>query len=256
MKKRNIVIANWKMNPETLEEAREIFNGVRLAAKKIKNTDIYICPPFAFIAPLAGLKRPKNLFLGAQNIFDEFKGAYTGEVSGGMVKSLGGKVVILGHSERRAIGEDNALIKKKMNIAFDLGITPVLCIGEKARDKDGNHLSFIKNQIKECLIGLPKKYLVGLRIAYEPIWAIGRSYKEAMTATDVHEMVLFIKKVISEVVGRDIANGARILYGGSVEAENAAEIMRIGNVDGFLVGHASLHPAEFAAILKAVSYLV
>jgi triosephosphate isomerase len=252
MKKRNLVIANWKMNPESQEEAKKIFNLTRNSAKGLKNTDVIICPPFPFISPLLKLNKPKNIFFGAQNIFTEFKGAFTGEVSAGMVKDFGAKYVIIGHSERRAMGETDAIVRKKMDIAFDSGLIPVLCIGEKVRDKEGNHLAFMKNQIKECLTGLQKKNLVGIMIAYEPIWAIGRSYKEAMTATDVHETALFIRKVIGELFGRDIAGGARILYGGSVEAANAEEIARIGGVEGFLVGHASLND-QFPSILKAAN---
>jgi triosephosphate isomerase (TIM) len=252
MKRRNLVLANWKLNPRTLEDARKIFNGIRLAAKGLRNTDVIVCPPFPFIFPLAKLDSPKNLFLGSQNISSEMKGAFTGEVSAEMIKSLGAEFSIIGHSERRKMGETNEIINKKIQIAFDVGLVPVLCIGEKERDHDGTHLAFIKNQIKECLTGLQKKNLVGIHIAYEPIWAIGKSYKEAMTPTDIHESVLFIKKSFGEIFGRDIVDSLKILYGGSVEAENAPEIVRIGNVDGFLVGHASLIPAGFGQILKAV----
>jgi triosephosphate isomerase len=138
-----------------------------------------------------------------------------------------------------------------MEISFNAKLTPILCIGEKNRDRDGTHLDLIKNQIKECLVGLQKKDLVGLLIAYEPIWAIGKSYKESMSPTDVHETVLFIKKMAGEMFGKDIADSFRILYGGSVEDTNALEIMRIGNVEGFLVGHASLAPEQFSVILKS-----
>lgn len=252
MKKRNLVVANWKMNPETLEEAKKVFNGAKLAAKGLKNTDVVVCPPFPYLQPLSKLDSPKNMFLGVQNIFSEIKGAFTGEVGVGMVKNLGAKFCIIGHSERRKMGESNEIIRKKMQIAFDVDITPILCIGEKERDKDGNHLEFIKNQIKECLTGLQKKYLVGLIIAYEPIWAIGKSYKEAMNPTDIHETTLFIKKVFGELFGRDIASSLKILYGGSVEAENAGAICQYGNADGFLIGHTSFISDQFSTILKVV----
>lgn len=252
MKKRNLVIANWKMNPDTLAAAKEIFDKVRLSAKGLKNTDVAICPPFPFFHPLAKLDAPKNIFMGVQNVGSETGGAFTGEVSAGMVKNLGAKFVILGHSERRAMGESDENIREKLQIAFDTDLTPVLCIGERERDKEGGHLAFIKNQIKESLSGLQKKHLVGITVAYEPIWAIGKSYKEAMSPTDIHETILFIKKIIGELFGRDIADGSRVLYGGSVEPENTYEISRIGNADGFLVGHASLVPEQFSAILKAV----
>jgi triosephosphate isomerase (TIM) len=253
MKKRNLVVANWKMNPETLDEAKKIFNIARNTAKLLKNTDVVVCPPFPFLFPLAKLNSPKNLFLGAQDIFEERKGAKTGEVSADMIKDLGVKFVIIGHSERRAMGETGEMIKKKLQIAFDAGLTPILCIGEKERDKDGKHLDFIKNQIKEALTGLSKKYLVGIIIAYEPVWAIGKSYKEAMNPTDIHEITLLIQKIMSELFGRDIAIGCQIIYGAAVETEDAGAIMENGNVSGFLVGHASLLP-EFSNILKIADF--
>lgn len=249
MKKRNLVVANWKLNPNNLEEAKKIFNLARVSAKKLKNTDVVICPPFPFLYPFLKLNSPKNLFLGSQNVSSERKGAFTGEVSAEMIKDLGVKFSIIGHSERRAMGETDEIIKKKLEIAFDCGLTPILCIGEKERNKDGGYLEIIKNQIKEVLSGLPKKHLVGIIIAYEPVWAIGKSYREAMTPTDIHETVLFIKKIISELFGKDIAAGCKILYGAAVEAENARAVLERGNVEGFLVGHASLKP-EFADILK------
>lgn len=252
MKKRNLVVANWKMNPETLGEAKKIFNGIRFSGRMLRNTDIALCPPSVFLQPLLKLSHPKNIIFGAQNISNEIKGAFTGEVSGSMLKDLEAEIVIVGHSERRAMGETNELVRKKMQAAFDNGLRPILCIGEKERDKDGRHLGFLRDQIKECLVGLPKKHLIGITIAYEPIWAIGRSYKEAMNPTDIHETVLFIKKMLTEFFSLDVATASKILYGGSVEAENASEISRIGNVDGFLVGHSSLVPDRFAAILKAV----
>lgn len=250
-KYRNIVVANWKMNPETLNEAKKIFNATRLTAKSLKNTDIVICPPFPFLFSLSKLNQPKNIFWGVQDVATEIRGTFTGEVSANMSKNLGAKFVIIGHSERRAMGETNEIVRKKLNTSFNSGLTPILCIGEKERDKEGNHLAFIKNQVRECLINLPKKYLIDITIAYEPIWSIGKSYREAMNPTDVHVMVLYIKKVLSEFSSRDIADSARVLYGGSVESENALDISKIGNVDGFLVGHASLIPEQFSEILKS-----
>lgn len=238
------------MNPETLEEAKKIFNTSRDLAKGFKNTDIIVCPPFPFVYPLSKLNHPKNVFWGAQNISSEVRGAFTGEVSAEMVKNFGARFLIVGHSERRAMGESNEIIRKKLKVIFDADLIPILCIGEKERDKEGNYLGFIKNQIKECLTGFQKKYLIGLIIAYEPIWAIGKSYKEAMSPTDIHETVLFIKKSFGELFGKDMTASLKILYGGSVESENALEIIRIGNTDGFLVGHASL-TSDFSDILKA-----
>jgi triosephosphate isomerase len=250
MKKRNLVIANWKMNPETLEDAKKLWNTLRISAKKLRNTDVLVCPPYPFIFPLAKLDHPKNIFFCAQNIASEMKGAFTGEVSASQVKNVGAKFVLIGHSERRAMGEIGETVNKKLRIAFDAGLTPVLCIGEKERDGEGGHISIIKNQIKESLVDLPKKHLVGIIIAYEPVWAIGKSYREAMTPTDIHEMTLLIKKIMSELFGKDIAAGCKILYGAAVEAESVEQIMKYGNISGLLVGHASLLP-EFSDILKS-----
>lgn len=250
MKKRNLVVANWKMNPETLEEAKRIFGTSKKIASLLRNTDVVVCPPFVYLGSLSKSKLTRNLFLGVQNVAAEINGAFTGEVSSKMVRNLGAKYAIIGHSERRAMGESNEIVRNKLRIALDAGLSPILCIGEKTRDKEGAYLEFIKDQIRECLIGLQKKDLVGMIIAYEPIWAIGKSYKEAPTPTDIHEMVLFIKKVVGELFGRDISTSLKILYGGSVEAPNAYEILHIGNVEGFLVGHASLNAQEFGQILK------
>lgn len=250
--KRKIVIANWKMNPETTLDAKKIFNDTRSIVKNLKNTDVVICPPFVYLSNILKLDYPKNMSWGVQNIAIATKGAFTGEISTLMVKDIGANYVIVGHSERRAMGETNEIIKSKLEIVFNTGLTPILCVGEKVRDKEGTHLEFIKNQIKECLSGLPKKNLLNLIIAYEPVWAIGKSYKESMGATDVHEMTLFIEKVAGEIFGKDIASSFTILYGGSVEAENAKSIITYGNVRGFLVGHASLVKEQFSAILEAV----
>ncbi len=254
-KKKNLVIANWKMNPETVEEAKKIFNATRLAAKSLKNTEVIICAPFVYLSILAKLannkKSPKNLFIGVQNISSELKGAFTGETSAAMVKNSGAKFSIIGHSERRAMGETNQIVAKKIEMAFASGLTPILCIGEKERNKDGSHLEFIRVQLKECLTGVQKKHLVGLTIAYEPVWAIGKSYREAMTPTDIHEMTLFIKKVAGEFLGKDIADSFRILYGAAVEPENAKQLFEQGNISGLLVGHASLSLEQFPKILKA-----
>lgn len=240
------------MNPVSLIEAKKIFNKSKILAEKAKNIDLVVCPPFVYIGLLNKIKLSKNLFIGAQNVSDREKGALTGEISIPMLKDLGVKFIILGHSERRALGETNQSINKKLLKTFEDGLTPILCIGESLRDKDGDYIEFIKTQIKECLLDIPKKYLIGMIIAYEPIWAIGKSYRESMTATDIHETTLVIKKIVSEHFGRDIANSLKILYGGSVEPENAGSIIQNGNVDGFLVGHASLVPEDFNKIIQIV----
>ena len=247
------------MNPQTLQEAKLLWNSTRTSIEYTRNVDVVICPPFTYIQPLTKLKRPKNMYLGAQNVAHVEKGAFTGEVSASQVKDVGASYVIVGHSERRyplrqladGGGETDEIISKKLIEAFKVGLTPVLCIGEKERDREASYLSLIKEQLKGALTGLSKKDLVGIHIAYEPVWAIGKSYRESMNPTDIHEMVLLIRKALSELFGIDIGNGARLIYGGSVESENATDVLNIGNVTGFLVGHASLSKEEFGKILKA-----
>ncbi len=254
MKKRNLIVANWKMNPSSLLEAKGLFSTTKKVASTLKNTDVVICPPFVFLESLAKTTRPKNLTLGAQNISSERKGAFTGEISGEMVRKLEGRYVIIGHSERRSsvfgVGETDKIVNAKMLVALESGLIPILCVGEKERDGDASYLSFIKEQLRAGLLNLSKKDLVGIIVAYEPIWSIGKSYKETMSPTDIHEMSLFIKKSIGEIYGRDIGNSAKVLYGGSVEKENTENIMRYGDVYGLLVGHSSLIAEEFANILK------
>ncbi len=251
MKKKNLVIANWKMNPETILEAKTIFNNSRKNTQNLRNADLVICPPDVFLLTLSKLQRPKNIFFGAQDIFYANKGAFTGETSASQVLDSGAKFVIIGHSERRALGESDEVVARKLQAAFDSGLTPILCIGERERDKEGRHLEFVRNQIKLALSPLRKKNLIGLIFAYEPVWAIGKSSREAMSPTDIHETVLFIKKTVGELAGRDVAQTIRVLYGGSVESENAKSIMEHGNVDGFLVGHASISD-DFGRILRSI----
>ncbi len=255
MKRRNIVVANWKMNPALLSEAKNLFTSIKKTASVLKNTDVVVAAPVIYLESLGKNKLPKNLFLAAQNIAIEEKGAYTGEVSAEMIKNLSVQYSIVGHSERRypkiGEGETDELVNIKIKRALFADVTPVICIGERARDMEGAYLSFIKEQIKNNFSGLSKKDMVGLIIAYEPVWAIGKSYRESMSSTDMHEMVLFIRKVFGEMYGKDLALSLRILYGGSVERENAEDMIKNGEVDGFLVGHASLDQKEFANILKS-----
>lgn len=251
-KQRKLVVANWKMNPDTSLEAKKLFTAIRLTARSLKNTDVLVCSPFIYLNSIAKLDRPKHVYLGVQNIAELEKGAQTGEVSATMVKNEGATYTIIGHSERRAIGETDESVSKKINLAFVNNLRPIVCVGERIRDKEGEHLTFLREQIKASLAGLSKRQLLDLVIAYEPVWAIGKSYQDSMNPTDIHEMTLFIQKVLSELFGKDMAKAPTLLYGGSVEVENTKAILDYGNVDGFLVGHASLVPLEFGRILELV----
>lgn len=250
---RKIVIANWKMNPQTLPEAKKLFSNIKKKVVQYKKTSIIIAPPSPFLGFLSKLEHPKNIDFGSQDLSIFDKGSHTGEVSAHIVLNMGATYSIIGHSERRRLGETDEIVAKKIEQALSLKIIPIVCIGENERDKDGIYLETIKKQISLGLSAIPKKELVNIIIAYEPVWAIGKSYKESMHPTDVHEMTLIIKKMIGELFGKDIADSINIIYGGSVEPENAGELVRLGNIDGFLVGHASLVADQFAEIVKAVN---
>jgi len=240
------------MNPTTSTEAKDIFGKIKRTTKKLKQTDVVVAPSYIHIPALSKLLPSKNISLSTQNIHQKDAGVHTGEVSAAMLTEFRVKYVILGHSERRAAGESDEMIKEKVQIALRHGITPIICIGEKERDSDGVYLNVVREQIANIFGGLQKKYLSDCIIAYEPAWVIGHSFKDSLSGTDMHMMSLFIRKTLSEMFGKDYGWNVKILYGGSVEDENAHDLIQKGDIVGFLVGHASLNPLEFSKILKIV----
>ena len=244
-----LIVANWKMNPETDEKAKEIFKGTKLAVKSLKKIKVVVCPPFVYLSDLEKINDSK-IVLGAQDMFWEKSGSFTGEISAGMLNNE--SYVILGHSERRELGENDEMISKKIVTAVKAGLRPILCIGEKERDTHGEYLHFLRNQLINSLGKLQKRYLVKLTIAYEPVWAIGKSEDEAMKPADIHETALFIKKVLADIYGQPSAVSIPILYGGSVSHNNAKDIIVAGQVQGLLVGRESLNPKKFGELLLEV----
>ena len=192
--------------------------------------------------------------IGAQNVFFEEQGAFTGEVGPAMFKDLGVTHIIVGHSERRAgIGGDmetDAIVARKAQAVLESGMHPIICIGEKDRDANGLYLDILKNQIKNSLSGINKKFANQIIIAYEPLWAVGA--KEAMDTSTINEMAIFIKKVISDIYGHEIAISMKVLYGGAVNFRNAGDIILKGGVDGLLVGRESANAPGFTELLKVV----
>jgi triosephosphate isomerase len=247
----NLIIANWKMNPVKPTDAKKIFTGIQKGVRGIQGVDVVVCPPSIFIPELSKIPRTKNVTLGVQDLFYEESGARTGQTSPAMARAYKVTWAILGHSERRELGETNDLVARKVSYAISEGHTAVLCVGERVRAEDGSYYTFVREELEPVLAGLQRKDLAKLVIAYEPIWAIGKSAAEAMQSRDLHEMVLFIRKVLTEKFGRAPAARVPILYGGAVKPENAEEIMRDGGVNGLLVGSASLNPKAFTAIVKA-----
>lgn len=250
---KKIIIANWKMNPFSAKEAMGILNGVKKTVAKLKKTQVVICPPFVYFNDVRkSIGKSVNLFLGAQNSFWEIEGAFTGEVSPEMIKNYGAAYVILGHSERRSLGETDEIVSKKTIACLKTGLKVILCIGEKIRDDQGDYLVFLREEIRSSLNKVQKKFLRNLIIAYEPIWAIGKKDADAMLPADIRETVIYVKKTLSEIYGQETAVTVPILYGGSVGGKNAEEIIKDGGVNGLLVGHQSLKPENFNEILRSV----
>lgn len=240
------------MNPQNLEDAKNLAKEIKKVlvknSKTIKKTQVSICPPYVYLGALSNIPT-NNQFLGAQNAFYESMGSYTGEVSFSQLSDFKVSQVIIGHSERRKVGETDEDVNKKVRAVVGEGMTAIICIGEKVRDREGNYLDFIKNQITIAVRDLSKKSLDRIIIAYEPIYAIGA--KDPMNPRDIHEMTIFIKKVLRELFGV-LGDGVRILYGGAVDKDTAYGIIKDGNVDGLLVGRESLKPANFIEIVKNV----
>lgn len=246
-----LVIANWKMNPVTAQEAKTIFSGIKTASKKFLETKVVVAPPALYISELKKLTAKSNIVLGAQNTHFDVKGAYTGEHSIAQLVDAGVAYVIIGHSERRLMGESDEIVGRKVAATIKGKLTPVVCVGEKIRDTQGNFYSLIEQQIKAAVGDMQKSRLKDVVIAYEPIWAIGTG--ATATVADVMEMQLFIKKILTKLFDRTAARNVRIIYGGSVNAENAKELFASGGVQGFLVGGASLKPVDFGKIIQAVN---
>jgi triosephosphate isomerase (TIM) len=245
---KKIIIGNWKMNPISIKLAEKLFKDVAKALSTLKKTEVVICPPFIYLESLK--KISKKISFGAQNAFSGDVGAFTGEVSPMMLYNMGVKYVILGHSERRAMGESNTDINKKIKYALVAGLAPILCVGENIRDENHAYFNLVKTQLEECLAGISKNSISKIIIAYEPVWALSSTQdRKDATPEDSQEMSIFIRKVLSDKFGNESIN-TRIIYGGSVNEKNAEDFLRNGGVGGLLPGKASLDAKKFTAIIK------
>ncbi len=249
--RKNIVAGNWKMNT-TLAEGVALAEGVNNALKNHKaNCDVVIAVPFTHLASINAVIDQNILGLGAENCADHKSGAYTGEVSAAMVASTGAKYVILGHSERRQYyGETSETLKEKIALAFANGLTPIFCIGEVLEQREnGTYLDVVKEQIESALFNLSAEDFGKIILAYEPVWAIGTG--KTATADQAQEMHAHIRSVIADKYGKEVAENCSILYGGSCKPTNAAELFAKPDVDGGLIGGASLKVEDFMGIVKA-----
>ncbi|MBX4198179.1 triose-phosphate isomerase [Candidatus Parcubacteria bacterium] len=246
-----IIVGNWKMNPQTLDEAKRIARGVKKTAEEVKKVITIMCPPTVFTSAVASLSNNRYLYTGVQNIFTETHGAYTGEISADMARNAGARFVIVGHSERRRMGETDAVVNKKILLALTSGLNPIICIGEENHDRDGHYLSVIKEQVHAALQNVALVDIPRIVIAYEPIWAVGAD--KAMNAHDVHVMTILIRKTIIDLYKlrkQPKQIHIPVLYGGSVDPTNTAGILTEGSADGLLVGRQSLDPKAFSDILR------
>jgi triosephosphate isomerase (TIM) len=243
---RKLIVANWKCHPDSVQEAVSLAKKVHEGVRNAKNAEIVIAPPFSYLASL--IIRHPSLKWGAQDAFWENSGAYTGEVGPAMLKSLGVQYVIIGHSERRRIlGETDDMVNKKLLACLKAGLNVILCVGEPEQKGIENAKRFVQEQLKKDLKGI--KNIKKLVIAYEPVWAISGSGGKADNPKDALEMVKFIKSLLHTTYHLL----PTVLYGGSVNSQNAESFLQYKEVDGALVGGASLKPAEFKKIIESAS---
>ena len=243
---KNLIVANWKMNPSSQKEAKEIFDAIREGARGM-NSEVVVCPPSVYL--YASGFGEGIVSMGAQNMYFEDKGAFTGEISALMIKDLGAEYVIIGHSERRKyFGETDEFVNKKIKAAINADLEQIFCVGETDEERNSNKQEeVVERQIKEGLRDVSD--ILGMVIAYEPVWAIGTG--KACGVEDAKKMKEFIEKVISDMYDKDVLLKVRILYGGSVKSENSGAYIKEAGANGLLVGGASLNADEFVKIVRS-----
>ena len=249
-KERKLIIAgNWKMN-KTVAESLDLANGLVRELKEVKEVDIAICPPFTALSEVSKAVIDSNIRLGAQNMSQNGYGAHTGEIAAGMLKEFSTKYVILGHSERREYQrESDELIAAKAKASHEAGLKPIVCVGEQLGEREsGNTENVVGTQVRGSLAGLTTEEMLGTVIAYEPVWAIGTG--KTATAEQAQEVHAFIRNLLADLFDADTAKVVRIQYGGSVKPDNARELMSQPDVDGALVGGASLDVRVFSELIK------
>jgi triosephosphate isomerase len=249
-KERKLIIAgNWKMN-KTVAEALALVSDLKIDLTNVKEVDLVVCPPFTALESVSKAVLDSNLRLGAQNMSEHHFGAFTGEICAGMLKEFSVRYIILGHSERRQYQkESNALIAKKANAAHAAALKPIVCVGETLAEREAAQMEkVLDTQMRGSLAGLSKEQMVETIIAYEPVWAIGTG--KTATTQQAQEAHAFIRKLLVKMFDEAVAKKVRIQYGGSVKPANARELMSQPDVDGALVGGASLEARSFADIVK------
>ncbi len=243
------------MNPATLKEAKHLYLAIKKVTDGTRRAKILICVPFIYLSELKKLSFGGKVELGAQDCHFQDQGAQTGGISAYMIRDLGVRTTIIGHSERRARGDTDEIINRKIKTALSAGLRVILCIGETIRDNHGEYLSILQDQLEKDLAGFSTRQADKLIVAYEPVWAIGKNAIGVETPEGFLHNKIFIRKIISRIIGKKKALILPVLYGGSVSALNAGDFLKTGQVDGLLVGHDSLNPKNFAEIIKIASSL-
>jgi len=250
--RKKFIAGNWKMNT-TSETSKDLLNGLAggLSDDILKKVDVVVCPPFTSLASANEVIKNKKIGIGAQNIHQKDDGAYTGEISAPMIKSMNCGYVILGHSERRQyFGETNHLINAKIKNALKNGIKPILCVGETLDERENNiHIKIVDDQVTLCLKDLTKEDLKNVIIAYEPVWAIGTG--KTATPDMANEMHIVIRQALENIFGKETAEETRILYGGSMNDKNAADLLAKPDIDGGLIRGAALKAENFIKIIES-----
>ncbi len=247
--RRPIIAGNWKMN-KTIDQSLDLVTKLKSEVAQVNDLDIVVCPPFTSLFAVGKAIRGTNIFLGAQDIYWEEKGAYTGEVSPGMLIDVGCRYVIIGHSERRQFfTETNQSVNRKVKTALKFGLTPIMCVGERLEERErGVTEGVLREHITRGLESLPREEVLKIVIAYEPVWAIGTG--KTATPDQAQEVHSFIRKLLRELYDEVTTSKVRIQYGGSVKPENISLLMKEKDIDGALVGGASLDARSFAQIIK------
>lgn len=250
MARRKFIAGNWKMN-KTPDEARDLAGAIRKSLEGYDKADIAVCPTFVCLAAAGEALKGANIMLGAQNLYWEKSGAFTGEISGPMLVAGGCKVVIVGHSERRQFfGETDETVNKRLKAGLANKLKVIVCVGEMLAERQNNITEkVVRTQLEGSLAGLTPAEMAEVTIAYEPVWAIGTGL--TASPAQAQEVHAFIRALLKQKFGAGTADGVRIQYGGSVKADNAAKLLEQPDIDGALVGGASLVAGDFAAIVKA-----
>ena len=246
-----LLVANWKAYVEDLKRAQALFSLSKRLARSAK-TKIVLAPPAPFLGALS-LKNKSSVLFAAQDVSATTGGAQTGEVAAQVFAAAGATYALVGHSERRAAGDTQTVVTEKLAHALAHGLTPILCVGEHERDSDGKYLSFVREQLTRAYDPLSLKERKQIIVAYEPVWAINKTAALSIAPQDLAEMILYIRKVLGDLLLGKGSLKTLVLYGGSIEPSNVRALAAASSVDGFLIGHASVDPISFTQIIKELS---